>query len=79
MFQTKEQIKFQKKWRGDRQSTWEIVKVVIVKMIKELRRRKDKQSEKLDVFKKELESIKKNQTDEEYNNWNEKYTRRNQK
>ena len=37
-------------------------------MIKELRRRKDKQSEKLDVFKKELESIKKNQTDEEYNN-----------
>ena len=38
-------------------------KVVIVKMIKELKRRMDAQSEKLEVFNKELENIKKNQTE----------------
>lgn len=40
---------------------------MIVKMIKELRRRMDKQSEKLEVFNKELKYIKK-QTDEKYSN-----------
>ena len=39
---------------------------MIVKMIKELRIRIDEESEKLEVFNKELENIKKNQTDEEY-------------
>ena len=34
--------------------------------------------EKLEVFYEELENIKNNQTDEEYNNWSEKYTRRSQ-
>ena len=45
-------------------------------MIKELRIRIDEESEKLEVFNKELENIKKNQTDEEYK-WDEKYTKRN--
>ena len=43
-------------------------RVVIVKMTKELGRRMDTQSQKLDVLNKELENIKKNQTEEEYNN-----------
>ena len=36
-------------------------KVMMVKIIKELGRRMDEQSEKLEVFNKELENIKKNQ------------------
>ena len=49
-------------------------KVMTVKMIKELRRRMDDQSKKLEVFKKE--TIKEQQNrDEECNNWNEKYTK----
>ena len=36
-------------------------KIMVVKMIKGLGRRMDSQSEKLDVFNKELENIKKNQ------------------
>ena len=50
-------------------------KVMIAKMIKELGRM-DQQSEKLEVLNKTLENIRKNQTDEEYNNMNKKYTRR---
>ena len=38
-------------------------KEIIIKMIKELRRRMDEQNEKLEFFKKDLENIKKNQTD----------------
>jgi len=41
---------------------------MIVKMIRELTRRMDAQSEKLEVFNKELENIKNNQTDQKYNN-----------
>ena len=37
----------------------------MVKMIRELTRRMDAQSEKLEVFNKELENIKNNQTDRE--------------
>ena len=36
-------------------------KIMVIKMIKGLGRRMDSQSEKLDVFNKELENIKKNQ------------------
>ena len=46
-------------------------KVMIAKMIKELGRM-DQQSEKLEVLNKTLENIRKNQTDEEYNNMNKK-------
>ena len=38
-------------------------RLVIVKMIKELGRRMDAQSKKLEVFNKELENIKNNQTE----------------
>ena len=48
----------------------------MVKMIRELTRRMDAQSEKLEVFNKELEYIKYNHTDQNYNNWNEKYSSR---
>ena len=53
------------------------VKVMIVNMIKELRIRRDEQPEKLEVLNKDLEYIKNNQTDKEYNKWNENYTKRN--
>ena len=36
-------------------------KIMIIKMIRELRRRTDEQSEKLEVFNKEIENIKDNQ------------------
>ena len=39
-----------------------------VKMIKELRRRMDEQRKKLEIFNKDLENTKKNQTDEKYSN-----------
>ena len=44
-------------WSGDRLSPWEIVKVVIVKMIRELGRRQIIQSKKLDVFNKGSENL----------------------
>ena len=44
------------------------LRVMMVKMIRELTRRMDAQSEKLEVFNKELENIKNNQTDQKYNN-----------
>ena len=52
--------------------------IMIIKMLKELRRRMDEQSEKIEVFNKVLENIKKNQT-EMKNTITEifKYTRRN--
>ena len=52
-------------------------KVTSVKTFRELGRRLNEQSEKLEVLNKEWENIKK-EPDEEYNNWNEKHTRRNQ-
>ena len=51
-------------------------KVMTVKMIKELRRRMDDQSKKLEVFKKSKTIKEQQNRDEEYNNWNEKYTKR---
>ena len=54
-------------------------KVMIVKMIQELGKRMNAQSEKLqEVFNKELENIKKQNRVKKYSNWNEKYTRKNQ-
>ena len=54
-------------------------KVVIINMCKEFGRRLDEQSDKLEVFNKELENIKNNQT-EMKNTITEmkKYTRKNQ-
>ena len=46
---------------------------MIIKMIKELGRRMDAQSKKLEAFNKKLENIK-NDESWEYNNLNEKYT-----
>ena len=44
-------------------------RVMIIKVMKELRRRMDAQNEKLEVFNKELENIKEQPNrDEEYNN-----------
>jgi hypothetical protein len=51
MFQTKEHDKTpERELSGDRQSTCKRVQVIIVKMIKELRRRMEKQREKLKLF-----------------------------
>ena len=48
-----------------------------IRTVKELGKRMDKQNEKLqEIFSKELEKIK-NRV-EKYDNWNEKYTRKNQ-
>lgn len=44
-------------------------------MAKELRKRMAAKTDKLEVFNKEKKN---NQTDEEYNNWNEKYSKINQ-
>ena len=48
---------------------------MIIKMLSELGRKMDENRGK---FNKELENIKKNKTAEEYNNYNLKFTRRNQ-
>ena len=46
-------------------------------IIKDLKRRLDDQSEKLELFNRVRKCEDQNR-DEEYTNWNEKYTRRNQ-
>ena len=52
---------------------------MIGKMIQDLGKRMEAKLEKMqEMFNKDLEELKKKQTDEQYNNWNEKYTRRNQ-
>ena len=52
-------------------------RVTIVKMIRDLGKRMEAQTEKIhEMFNKELEDLK--NRDEQYNNWNEKYTIRNQ-
>ena len=54
-------------------------RIMIVKMIQELRKRMEAKIEKMqEMFNKELEELKNKQTDEQYNNWKENYTRRNQ-
>ena len=51
---------------------------MIIKIIQELEKRMDAQSKKLQVFNKELENIKNNQTGLKNIVTNKKYTRRNQ-
>ena len=62
-------------------------RILIVKMIQDLGKRMEAKIEKTQVMfnkdveelkNKHLEELKNKQTDEQYNNWNEKYTRRNQ-
>lgn len=54
-------------------------RVMIVKVIQELGKRMDKPNEKLqEIFSKELEKKKKTIRVEEYDNRNEKYTKKNQ-
>ena len=63
MFQTKEQDKTPEEELNGveiRNLPYKEFKVMIVKRFKELRRRLDKESEKLEVLNKELENIKKN-------------------
>ena len=52
-------------------------RVMIVKMIQNLRKRIEAKIEKMqEMFNKDLEELK--NRDEKYSNWNEKYSRRNQ-
>ena len=52
---------------------------MITKMIQDLRKRVEAKIEKMqETFNKDLEELKNKQTDEQDNNWNENYTRRNQ-
>ena len=54
-------------------------RMMIVKMIQDLRKRMEAKIKKMpEMFNKDLEELKNKQTDEQYNNWNENYTRRNQ-
>ena len=54
-------------------------RIMIVKMIQDLRKRMEAKIEKMqEMFNKDLEELKKKHRDEQYNNWNENYTRRNQ-
>ena len=55
-------------------------RIMIVKMIQDLGKWKEAKIEKMqEMFNKDLEELKNKKTrDEQYNNWNEKYPRRNQ-
>ena len=54
-------------------------RVMIVKMIQNLRNRMEAQIEKIqEMFNKDIEEIKTKHTYEQHNNWNENYTRMNQ-
>ena len=54
-------------------------RIMIMKMIQDLGKRTEARIEKTqEMFNKDLEELKNKQTDEQYNHWNEKYTRRNQ-
>ena len=54
-------------------------RIMITKMIQDLRKRVEAKIEKMqETFNKDLEELKNKQTDEQDNNWNENYTRRNQ-
>ena len=51
-------------------------RIMTVKMIQDLRKRTEAKIKKMqEMFNKDLEELK--NRDEQYNNWNEKYTRRN--
>ena len=65
MYQTKEQDKITEEELSDVvicNRPKKEFRAIIVKMVKELERRMDAQSEKLEVFNKELENIKNNQS-----------------
>ena len=52
---------------------------MIVKMIQDLGKTKEAKIDKMqEMFNKDREELKNKQTDEQYNNWNENYTWRNQ-
>ena len=54
-------------------------RIMIVKMIQDLGKRMEAKIEKMqEMFNKDLDKLKNKQTDEQYNNWNENYPRRNQ-
>ena len=57
-------------------------RIMVIRMLNELLGRMDEHNENLNreiwSIKKDIETIKKNQTDEEYKNWNEEYTRESQ-
>ena len=54
-------------------------RAMIGKMIQNLGNRMEMRIEKTqEMFNKDLEELKNKQTDEQHNNWNEKYTRSNQ-
>ena len=60
------------------QSTWECVQSNDCKDDQRTQKKNRCTEQEVRIFfNKGLEDIKNNQTDEEYNNWNEKYTRRN--
>lgn len=68
MFQAKQQDKMpEEELSGDSSLLDKVFKIVVIKMIKELRRRMDEQNENLEVFSKELANMKKIRG-EEYNN-----------
>ena len=54
-------------------------RIMIVKMIQDLGKRMEAKIKKMqEMFNKDLEVLKNKHRDEQYDNWNEKYTRRNQ-
>ena len=55
------------------------LRIMIVKRTQDLGKRMEECIKKIqEMFNKDLEKLKNKWTDEQYNNWNEKYTRRNQ-
>ena len=55
------------------------LRIMIVKRTQDLGKRMEACIKKIqEMFNKDLEKLKNKWTDEQYNNWNEKYTRRNQ-
>ena len=84
MYQMKEQDKTPEKQLNEEERgklPEKEFRIMIVKMIQDLGIRMEAKIEKMqEMFNKDLEELKKKQTnrDEQYNNWNEKYTRRNQ-
>ena len=73
----KETYKNRTKWNGDDSLPEKAIRVVIIKIIKELEGIMDVKCKKLEIFDKEKYKEPTNRN-EEYNNWNEKYTRRNE-
>ena len=67
------------KWSRDRQSSSKRIQNNDSEDDPGLGKRMEAKIEKIqEMFKKDIEELKNKQTDEQYNNWNENYTRRNQ-